>query len=217
MTAPKEETNNGEEFVCLKDMVESLGNDDNLGKVIYNEFSESTSSKMNYGQCRHENNVNEVAKIWHSVAVDNDETGKNRLRKKPRKFRLLTDILKDPASELRAHCGITNPENVNKRFFTETEEELDDNVTLDELFRKQKGIGVTDSILKKKRKTIRVEELRVDQDIKSKHGLKDPTGSDLQVAPRIHPRKKARIDDIDKQTMVKREKVTVVLFYKFFG
>lgn len=146
--------------------IESLGIE---GKTIYD-------GKVNNARFPQENSVDEGAQIGRTVAADNDEpVGRNRPRKKAQKFRLLSDILRDlagPSGGFHVRCNITNPDNVNSRFVTETEDESDD-ITLDAFFRKQKGVEVKIEKKKKKRKMIRVEELRVDRDKRSKRGFKD--------------------------------------------
>ncbi|KAK1414264.1 hypothetical protein QVD17_30007 [Tagetes erecta] len=180
-------------------MIESLGIDSDMGKIADNGSSELTFCKVNNCQNRDENDVGECAKIRHNVAADKNEPGKTRPRRKPHKFRLLSDIYKDPASELRAGCDRTNPKNVNRRFVTEIEDESDDDdVTLAAYFRKQKGVGTTDLTLKKKRGATVVEGLSVDQDRKSNHGSKDSIRKDSNVGS---SRKKSRTDGIDARTM----------------
>ncbi|KAI7748647.1 hypothetical protein M8C21_012447 [Ambrosia artemisiifolia] len=187
------------------DMTESLGSvNSNMGKVVCNGSSKLTLCKVNTGQNRLENNVDEGAKIRHNEAADNNEPGRNQLRRKPYKSRLLSDIYKDPASELRASCDITNAVNVNKRFVAEVDDDLDDDdVTLAAYFRKQKGVDITDAKLNKKRDINRVEEPSVDHDKKSNHGSKGSIGKDSNVAT---SRMKSRTDDMDTQTMPENKK-----------
>ncbi|KAJ0492070.1 putative protein EMBRYONIC FLOWER 1 [Helianthus annuus] len=185
------------------DMLESLRVDSNIEKVVCNGSSELTFCKVNNGQNRHENNVNEGAKVRNNEAADNNESGRNKPRRKSNKSRLLSDIYKDPASELRAGCDITNPENVNKRFAAEGEDDSDDDVTLAAYFKRQKGVDITDLILNKKKDMIGVEEPSVDQDKKSNHGSKDSIGKDSNV---VTSRKKRKTDDIDTQTTPEHKK-----------
>ncbi|KAI3712019.1 hypothetical protein L1987_70568 [Smallanthus sonchifolius] len=181
------------------DKIESLGIDSDMGRIVCNGSSELTSCKVNDGQNRHKNSVDEGAKIRHNVAADNNEAGRNRPPRKSQKFRLLSDIYKDPASEFRAGCDRTNPENVNRGFVAEIEDELDDDdVTLAAYFRKRKGVEITDSTLKKKRDIVGVEEPSVDQDRKSNPGPKDSIGKDSNG---VISRKKSRTDNMDTQTM----------------
>ncbi|KAI3775075.1 hypothetical protein L1987_49643 [Smallanthus sonchifolius] len=104
----------------------------------------------------------------------NCDRKRNIPQRKPETYRKLSDIYEDPESDLRARCQITTPVNVNRRFVPVIEDESDDdNVTLAEYFRKQKGVEITDSTLKKKKKIIEVEYPRVDQIKKSKQRSKD--------------------------------------------
>ncbi|KAI3814951.1 hypothetical protein L1987_14600 [Smallanthus sonchifolius] len=205
----KFENFNGKEDLpeTTTDKIESLEIDSDMGRIVYDGSSELTSCKVNGGQNRHENNVDEGAKIRHNVAADNNEAGRNQPRRKSQKFRLLSDIYKDPASELRAGCDRTNPENVNRGFVAEIEDELDDDddddVTLAAYFRKQKGVEITDSTLKKKRDIVGVEEPSVDLDRKSNHGPEDSIGKDSNG---VTSRKKSRTDDMDTKTMPEHRK-----------
>ncbi|KAK9060495.1 hypothetical protein SSX86_021199 [Deinandra increscens subsp. villosa] len=167
-----------------------------MGKIMANGSSELTFCKVNNGQNRHEYSVDEGSKIRHDMAGDNNELGRTQPRRKSRKFRLLSDIYKDPASELRAGCDRTNPENVNRRFVTEIEDDSDDDVTLAAYFRIQKGVEITDSTLKKRDLShlTGVEEPSVDQDRKSSDGSKDSIGTDSNGGP---SRKKSKTDDKD--------------------
>ncbi|GJR05504.1 RuBisCO large subunit-binding protein subunit alpha, partial [Tanacetum coccineum] len=89
--------------VCtsLRDMNESLGDNKITVKGINDGSAGMISSMVNNGQCQHKNSVTEGAIIRNNVVVDNDESDVDLPRRKPKKFRLVFDILKDPASELR--------------------------------------------------------------------------------------------------------------------
>lgn len=190
-------------IVCFTDKIESLGVNSDMGKI-----AELTFCKVNDGENRHEINLVEGAKIRRNVAAYNNEPGRTQPRRKRHKSRLLSDIYKDPASELRAGCDRSHPKNVNKRFVTEIEDESDDDdddVTLAAYFRKQKGVGITDLTLKKKRVATVVEQLTVDQDRKSNHGSKDSIGKDSNVGS---SRKKSRTDAMDARAIPEHEKVT---------
>ena len=103
-------------------MSESLGDNKITGKGINDGSSGLISSKVNNGQCQHKNSVTESAIIGTNVDVDNDESDVDLPRRKPRKFRLVSDVVKDPASELRSRRDTINPENVNSRFTADIEE-----------------------------------------------------------------------------------------------
>ncbi|KAI3716332.1 hypothetical protein L6452_23593 [Arctium lappa] len=185
----------------------SLGDPDNDEVFTSYQFPKCREARPDYmigslgieGKTIHDDNVNNArfpqensiddqgAKIGRTVVADNDETvGRNRPRKKAQKFLLLSDILRDlagPSGGFRVRCNITNPDNVNGRFITETEDESDD-ITLDAFFRKRKGVEVKiEKKKKKKRKMVRVEEARLDRDKRSKHGSKDSRENDSDVGP----------------------------------
>ncbi|KAC9514753.1 hypothetical protein E3N88_41493 [Mikania micrantha] len=183
--------------------IESSGIDDDFGKIVDNGSSELTFYKVNVDQNRYENNVVEGAKIGHNVTADNNEPGRTRPRRKHQKFRLLSDLYKDPASELRADYDRTNPENVNRKFVTEIDDEWD-GVTLAAYFRKQKGVELDDSTLKK-RNVIEDEKPSVDLDRKSNHESKYANSMDSNVGT---SRKKRKTDETDTQTMPEHNKVT---------
>ncbi|GJY45152.1 amino acid permease 6-like protein, partial [Tanacetum coccineum] len=82
-------------------MSESLGDNKITVKGINDGSAGMISSKVNNGQCQHKNSVTEGAIIRNNVVVDNDESDVDLPRRKSKKFRLVFDILKDPASELR--------------------------------------------------------------------------------------------------------------------
>ncbi|KAI3803398.1 hypothetical protein L1987_31549 [Smallanthus sonchifolius] len=101
----------------------------------------------------------------------NSDRKRNIPRRKPETYRMLSDIYEDPESDLRPRCEITSPVNVNRRFVPVIEDESDDdNVTLAEYFRKQKGVEIAD---KKKKNITEVDDPRVDQIKKSKQRFKD--------------------------------------------
>lgn len=187
------------------DMSESLGDNKITGKGINDGSSGLISSKVNNGQCQHKNSVTEGAIIGTNVDVDNDESDVDLPRRKPRKFRLVTDIVKDPASELSARRDTINPENVNSRFTAEIEDESDDNLTLDRFFKKHqlKGVKIKDSTLKKKRKLTKAEGPRVDKVKKSKHESKDSVENKLSVGPGNYLKKMIGTNGIDTQPMAK--------------
>ncbi|GJS33214.1 protein embryonic flower 1 isoform X1 [Tanacetum coccineum] len=192
------------------DMSESLGANKITGKGINDGSLGLISSNVNNGQCQQKNSATEGAIVGNNVAVDNDASDVDLPRRKPKKFRLVSDILKDPASELRARCDTINPENVNSRFTAEIEDESDDNLTLERFFKKHqlKGVKVNDSTLNKKRKLINAEGPRVDKVKKSKHESKDSVENKLSVGPGIYSKKMIGIDGIDTQTMAKCMKNT---------
>ncbi|KAL8223309.1 hypothetical protein R6Q57_019114 [Mikania cordata] len=179
----------------------TTGIDDDFGKIVDNGSSELTFYKVNVDQNRYENNVVEGAKIGHNVTADNNEPGRNRPRRKHQKFRLLSDLYKDPASELRAGCDRTNPENVNRKFVTEIDDEWD-GVTLAAYFRKQKDVELDDSTLKK-RNVIEDEKPSVDMDRKSNHESKYVNSMDSNIGA---SRKKSKTDETDTQTMPEHNK-----------
>ncbi|XP_024980560.1 uncharacterized protein LOC112517380 [Cynara cardunculus var. scolymus] len=156
-------------------MIEYLGIE---GKTIYDD-------KVNNARFPQESSVDEGAKIGRTVAADNDEPARrNRPRKKAQKFLLLSDILRDlagPSGGYHVRCNMTNPDNVNSRFVTETEDESDE-ITLDAFFRKQKGVEVKIK-KKKKSKMVRVEELIIGRDKRSKRGSNDSNEKDSDVGP----------------------------------
>ncbi|PWA41202.1 hypothetical protein CTI12_AA555840 [Artemisia annua] len=203
----KVETSDGNEDQPERttDMSEFLGDNKITGKGINNGSSGLISSKVNNGQCQHKNSVTEGAIIGNNVDVDNDESDVDLPRRKPRKFRLVSDVVKDPASELRARRDTINPENVNSRFTAEIEDESDDNLTLDRFFKKHqlKGVKVNDSKLNKKRKLIKAEGPRVDKVKKSKHESKDSVGNKLSAGPGNYSKEMIGTDGIDTQTMAK--------------
>nr|GEU52438.1 protein embryonic flower 1 isoform X1 [Tanacetum cinerariifolium] len=192
------------------DMSESLGDNKITRKGINDGSSGLISSKVNNGQCQQKHTVTEGAIVGNNLAVDNDESDVDLPRRKPKKFRLVSDILKDPASELRARCDTINPENVNSRFTAEIEDESDDNLTLDRFFKKHqlKGVKVNDSTLNKKRKLIKAEGPRVDKVKRSKHESKDSVENKLSVGPGIYSKKLIGTDGIDTQPMAKCMKNT---------
>ncbi|XP_076889436.1 uncharacterized protein LOC143540193 [Bidens hawaiensis] len=185
-------------------LTESLEIDSDKGKAVYNGSSALTFCKVNGGQTQHEiNNVDEDAKIGHNEAADNIEPGGSRSRRKHKKFRLLSDIYKDPASKLQARYDRTKTEKVNRRFVAEIEDELDDDVTLAAYFKKQKGVEITDSTLNKKRRLTAVEAPSVDQDKKSNHGSVDSVVKDLNAGT---SRKKSRSNDVKSQIIQEHKK-----------
>nr|XP_043626470.1 uncharacterized protein LOC122597941 isoform X2 [Erigeron canadensis] len=184
------------------DMIRSLQSDNKVGIDIYDESSGQTCSTVT--NSRHKNSVDEDAKFGSSVASDNIGL---ESRRKPRRYRLLSDIYRDPASKMGPRCDITNHINVNHKFVAETEDEMDNDVTLYELVRKQKGVQVTDPTVKKKRRRVRVEEPRVDQGKKLKRKFRDTSVSDLEIGPESHVSKKTIIDDTESKTMAKSSTV----------
>ncbi|KAI3803397.1 hypothetical protein L1987_31548 [Smallanthus sonchifolius] len=119
----------------------------------------------------------ELCKLYMTKKSVNRDAG-NRDRKrnipprKPETYLMLSDIYEDPESYLRARCEITGVVNVDRRFVPVIEDKSDDdNVTLAEYFRKQKGVEITDK--KKKKKMTEVDDPRVDQIKKSKQRFKD--------------------------------------------
>lgn len=133
--------------------------------------------KVNNAEFQQENSINEDA-------------GRNRPRNKARKFLLLSDLLRDlagPSGGIRVRRNVTNPDNVNGRFVTETEDESDD-ITLEAFFGKQKGVEV-----KKKKKMIQVEKPRIDRDKRSKRGSKDENENESDV--RVGKRKDCRSEN----------------------
>ncbi|GJQ90731.1 RuBisCO large subunit-binding protein subunit alpha [Tanacetum coccineum] len=82
-------------------MSESLRDNKITVKGINDGSAGMISSMVNNGQCQHKNSVTEGAIIGNNVVVDNDESDVDLPQRKPKKFRLVFDILKDLASELR--------------------------------------------------------------------------------------------------------------------
>ncbi|GKF83334.1 hypothetical protein Tco_0244990, partial [Tanacetum coccineum] len=103
-------------------MNESLGDNKITVKGINDGSAGMISSMVNNGQCQHKNSVTEGAIIRNNVVVDNDESAVDLPRRKPKKFRLVFVILKDPASELLARCDTINPDNISSRFTTKVED-----------------------------------------------------------------------------------------------
>ncbi|XP_076886046.1 uncharacterized protein LOC143535768 [Bidens hawaiensis] len=179
------------------DVTESLEIDSYKGKAVYG------SSELSFCKVIHEINVDEDAKTRHNEAANNIEPGRNRPRRKHKKYRLLTGIYKDPVSKLQARCDRPKTENVNRRFGAEIEDESDDDVTLAAYFKKQKGVEITDLTLNKKRSLTAVDEPSVDFDKKSNFGSVDSIGKDLNAGT---SRKKCRTDDVKSQIIPDHKK-----------
>ncbi|XP_076945367.1 uncharacterized protein LOC143616416 [Bidens hawaiensis] len=184
------------------DVTESLEIDSYKEKAVYGS-SELTFCKVNNDQTIHEINVDEDAKTRHNEAADNIEPGRNRPQRKHKKYRLLADIYKDPASKLQARYDRPKTENVKRKFVAEIEDKSDDDVTLAAYFKKQKGIEITDLTLSKKRSLTAVEEPSVDHDKKSNHGSVDSIGKDLNAGTL---RKKCRTDGVKSQIIPDHKK-----------
>ncbi|XP_071691992.1 uncharacterized protein [Rutidosis leptorrhynchoides] len=171
----------------INDLVESLVTDNNMCKTVYDQSLEE--NKCEYGKSVHED-------------TDDAEPEGLQMRKKCSKYRLLSDIYNDSASELRVCRDLTNPENVNSKFSAETEDENDD-ITLDNVLRKQMDFEITHSS-KKRRNMIQDEKSTVDLDKKSSHGSNDSNGNGSVSGLGIHL--KNENDDITFQEFSRKQK-----------